>query len=184
MESSIVIVNGNFQEGVLHVENIGLPPAESSNNARVDFGNSNTFGGSHNLSLKFSEKLKIFEESNKDGMIVFVSEIWLDDVTVLRKFKTMIEGYSECPPIAFVLCGHFLSFSTNISSKHKLKKGLKNLADIIIQYPDIKQTSKFIFVPAPDDIGSPKILPRSPLPKHLTEDFRKNIPGAIFTTNP
>lgn len=184
MESSIVIANGDFQDGILNVENLGFPPAESSGNARVDFGTTNTFGGSHNISLKFSEKLKSYEESNKDGMIVFVSEMWLDDAVVLRKFRTMLEGYSEYPPIAFVLCGHFLSFPVNISSGQELKEGFKALADIIMLYPDIQQVSKFIFVPALNDIGSPKILPRSPLPKHITEDFRKSIPGAIFATNP
>ena len=184
MECSIVIANGDFHDGVLYVKNLGFPPAESSNNARVDFGNANAFGGPSEFSLKLSEKLKTYEESNKDGMIVFVSEMWLDDKTVLHKFKTMLEGYSEYPPIAFVLCGHFLSFPAKSSSGQKLVEGLKNLADIIMQYPDIKRDSKFIFVPAINDIGSPKILPRLPLPDNLTEDFRNNIPGAIFATNP
>lgn len=184
MEGSVVMAKGDFKDGILHVEDLGFPPAESSSNGRVDFGNANTFGGLHRDSLKLSEKLKHYEDSNKDGMIIFISEMWLDDETVLRKFKTMLDGYSEYPPIAFVLCGHFLSFPSNVSSTQKLKEGLEQLADIIMQYPDIKETSKFIFVPASDDVGSPKILPRSPLPKHLTGEFQKNIPGAIFTTNP
>lgn len=184
MEGSIVIANGNYKDSILHVEKLGFPPPESSNNARVDFGDANTFGGSHNISLKLSEKLKSLEESNKDGMIVFISEMWLDDEIALRKFKIMLEGYSQYPPIAFVLCGHFLSTSTNTSSPQKLKDGLKELADIIMQFPGIHQTSKFIFVPATDDVGSPKILPRLPLPKNLTKDFKNSIPGAIFATNP
>lgn len=184
MEASIVIASGDYRDGVLYVEDIGFPPAESSSNARADFGDINTFGGLHNLSLKLSEKLKSHEECNKDGMIIFVSEMWLDDVIVLHKFRTMLQGYAQCPPIAFILCGHFLSFPENLTSVQKLKDGLKDLADLIMQFPDIKEFSKFIFVPGLDDVGSPKILPRSPLPKYLTEDFRKNIPGAIFTTNP
>lgn len=184
MEGSIVLANGNYKDGILQVEDIGFPPAEPSSNSRADFGDTNTFGGSHEVSLKFSEKLKVHEETNKDGMIVFVSEMWLDDLIVLKKFKIMLEGYSEFPPIAFVLCGHFLSFPTNVTSAQKIKEGFKNLAELIEQYPDIKQSSKFIFVPAPDDLGSPKILPRAPLPKHLTDDFAKKVPGAIFTTNP
>ncbi|XP_034192856.2 DNA polymerase epsilon subunit 2 [Osmia lignaria lignaria] len=184
VEASMVIASGDYRDGVLYVEELGFPPAESTHNARVDFGNANTFGGSNKLSLKFSEKLKHYEDSNKDGMIVFVSEMWLDDVVVLQKFKTMLAGYADCPPIAFVLCGHFLSFPTSTTSLDKLKEGLKDLSEIIKQYPGIKESSKFIFVPASEDIGSAKILPRSPLPKCLTENFRKNIPGAIFTTNP
>lgn len=184
MEASIIIANGEFRNGILYAEDIGFPPAESSNNARADFGNANTFGGPHDVSLKTSEKLKIHEDSCKDGMIVFLSEMWLDDVIVLQKFKTMLEGYSECPPIAFVLCGRFLSFPPNVTSAQKMKEGLKGLADLITQYPAIKDTSKFIFVPAPDDLGSSKILPRASIPKHITKEFAKSIPGAIFTTNP
>ncbi|XP_054011189.1 DNA polymerase epsilon subunit 2 [Hylaeus anthracinus] len=184
MEASIVIASGDYRDGTLHVEDIGFPPAESSTNSCADFGDANVFGGSHNRSLKLSEKLKNYEQSNKDGMIVFVSEMWLDDAIVLHKFRTMLEGYSEYPPIAFVLCGHFLSFPANITSIQKLKDGFKELADLILQYPAIKESSKFIFVPALEDVGAPKILPRSPLPKNLTEYFRKNIPGAIFATNP
>ncbi|KAG7204356.1 hypothetical protein KM043_002169 [Ampulex compressa] len=184
MEGSIVIANGIYKEGILQVEDIGFPPAESSNNSRVDFGDANTFGGPHNLSLKLSDKLKIHEEANKDGMLIFISELWLDNATVLQKFKTMLEGYSEFPPIAFVLCGHFLSFPSNVTSAQKLKEGFKNLAELINQYPDIRETSKFIFVPAPYDLGAPKILPRGPLPQCLTKEFSKTVPGAIFATNP
>lgn len=184
MEGCIIIANGIYKDNVLHVENINLPPIESSENLRSDFGDTNTFGGPHNISLKMSEKLQIHENYNQDGMIVFIAELWLDAPHVLRKFKTILEGYMDYPPIAFVLCGHFLSFPTNITSSQALITGFKNLIDIIIQYTNLKESSKFVFVPGPHDLGSPKILPKPPLPKCIIEEVTKVIPNAIFTTNP
>ncbi|CAL1675823.1 unnamed protein product [Lasius platythorax] len=184
MEGCIVIVNGVYKDDVLHIENISFPPIESSESLRSDFGDTNTFGGPHNLSLKMSEKLQVHEENDPDGMIVFIAELWLDMPNVLQKFKTVLEGYMDYPPIAFVLCGHFLSFPTNITSAQALITGFKNLADIISQYANVKESSKFVFVPGPHDLGSPKILPKPPLPKCIIEEVTKMVPNAIFTTNP
>ncbi|KAK2587608.1 hypothetical protein KPH14_003735 [Odynerus spinipes] len=184
MEGSIVLVNGNFYDEVLHVKDIGFPPPEPSDNSRADFGDANTFGGPHPTLLKMSEKLKVYEESDQGGMIIFVSDLWLDDSTVLDKFKMMLDGLMDIPPIAFVLCGHFLSLPLSESSPVVMKEGFKKLADLIVQYPVILESSKFIFVPGPWDIGAPKILPRKPLPKYVTENIQKAVPNAIFATNP
>ncbi|XP_011155477.1 DNA polymerase epsilon subunit 2 [Solenopsis invicta] len=184
MEGCIVIANGIYKDDVLHVKNINLPPIESSESLRSDFGDTNTFGGPHNISLKMSEKLRVHEENDQDGMIVFIAELWLDVPHILQKFKTILEGYMDYPPIAFVLCGHFLSFSTNTTSVQALLTGFKNLIDIIAQYTNVIESSKFVFVPGPHDLGSPKILPKPSLPKYIIEEVTKVIPNAIFTTNP
>ncbi|XP_070517349.1 DNA polymerase epsilon subunit 2 [Cardiocondyla obscurior] len=184
MEGCIVIANGVYKDDVLHVKSINLPPIESSESLRLDFGDTNTFGGPHNKSLKMSEKLQVHEESNQDGMIIFIAELWLDVPHVLQKFKTILNGYIDYPPIAFVLCGHFLSFPTNTTSAQALIMGFKKLTDIILEFINLKESSKFIFVPGPHDLGSPKILPKPPLPKCIIEEVTKVIPNAIFTTNP
>ncbi|XP_014471105.1 PREDICTED: DNA polymerase epsilon subunit 2 [Dinoponera quadriceps] len=184
MEGCIVIANGTYKDDTLHVENISFPPIESWESFRSDFGDANTFGGPHNLSLKMSEKLQVHEKNNEDGIIVFIAELWLDFPNVLQKFRTILEGYMNYPPIAFVLCGHFLSFPTNVTSAQALITGFKDLVDIIMQYASVRETSKFIFVPGPHDLGSPKILPKPPLPKCIIEEVTRSIPNAIFTTNP
>lgn len=184
VEGYIVIVNGIYKDDILHVKEISLPPVELLETFRSDFGDRNTFGGSHNLSLKMSEKLQVYEESNQDGIIVFIAELWLDIPNILQKFSTILEGYMDYPPIAFVLCGHFLSFPTNITSAQALLIGFKHLVDIIMQYTNVKEASKFVFVPGPHDLGSPKIFPKPPLPKYIIEEVTKMIPNAIFTTNP
>lgn len=184
MEGSIVLVSGTYTNGVLHIKEIGFPPPESSDNSRADFGDANTFGGPHPTSLKLSEKLKIYEESNQNGMIIFLSDLWLDNSVVLCKFKIMLDGLVDIPPIAFVICGNFLSFPENEFSPAAMKEGFKKLADLIVQYPTIMTSSKFIFVPGPCDLGAPKILPRRSLSKYVVEDIQKVIPEAIFATNP
>ncbi|XP_034019418.1 DNA polymerase epsilon subunit 2-like [Thalassophryne amazonica] len=64
------------------------------------------------------------------------------------------------------------------------KESLKALADAISTYPSIHSSSRFVFVPGPEDPGPGSILPRPPLADHITEEFRQRVPFSIFTTNP
>ncbi|KAH0568424.1 hypothetical protein KQX54_020832 [Cotesia glomerata] len=183
-EGCVVLARGIYEDGFLIVREMGLPPAELTTESRVSFGADNTFGGPHKTSLKLSEKLKIYEQSHSMNMIVFLSDVWLDNTEVVDKLRVIMEGYSEDPPVAFVLCGHFLSSPPSYSSAQKLKEGFRNLSRMIKQYPDIHKYSKFVFVPGPLDLGAPKILPRGPLPKTLLADFIKAVPNTILATNP
>uniref|UniRef100_A0A8C9VIE7 DNA polymerase epsilon subunit n=1 Tax=Scleropages formosus TaxID=113540 RepID=A0A8C9VIE7_SCLFO len=65
-----------------------------------------------------------------------------------------------------------------------LPESLKALADIICEYPSIHNSSRFVFVPGPEDPGPNAILPRPPLADHITEEFRQKVPFSVFTTNP
>ncbi|KAF7991976.1 hypothetical protein HCN44_010777 [Aphidius gifuensis] len=183
-EGTIVIVNGLYEDGILEVKKIGLPPAEPSEVSRAPFGTENTFGGTSKISLKLSEKLKNHEESRISEMMVILSDVWLDDPVILSKLRIIFDGYSDDAPIAFILCGNFLSFAPNVTSADKLKEGFNKLADIIQDYPDIKKYSKFVFVPGPQDIFAPKILPKAPLPEYLLDTFIKSIPGTFLAYNP
>jgi DNA polymerase epsilon subunit 2 len=184
MEGSIVLAKGKYVERILYVQDIDFPPPDSAENSRINFGDSNTFGGSHPTSLKLSEKLKAYEEANKDNFIIIISEFWVDCEIVLNKFKVLLSGFSESPPTAIVLCGHFLSSSSTATSVKKLKDGFKKLAAIITEFPIIHKNTAFIFVPGPYDLSAPKILPRAPLPKYVLEEFFKAIPAAYAATNP
>jgi DNA polymerase epsilon subunit 2 len=48
----------------------------------------------------------------------------------------------------------------------------------------LKEHSRFLFIPGPEDAGPSKALPRCTLPKYLTEELQKHIPNAIFVSNP
>lgn len=184
VEGSIVLAKGRFVENVLQVENIDFPPPETSESGRANFGETNAFGGPHPTSLKLSEKLKTYEETNSDNVMIFISEFWVDSEVVLNKFKVLMSGFSDSPPAAFVLCGHFLSSPSNATSVKKLREGFKKLASLVAEFPIIQQNSKFVFVPGPYDLSAPKILPRAPLPNYVVEDFLKVVPETYLATNP
>uniref|UniRef100_M1D2B3 DNA polymerase II subunit 2 n=1 Tax=Solanum tuberosum TaxID=4113 RepID=M1D2B3_SOLTU len=58
------------------------------------------------------------------------------------------------------------------------------LGQMIASHQRLKEHSRFLFIPGPDDVGPSTALPRCPLPKYLTEEFQKYVPNAIFSSNP
>ncbi|XP_045655123.1 DNA polymerase epsilon subunit 2 isoform X2 [Ursus americanus] len=96
----------------------------------------------------------------------------------------LAEGYSPAPPTCFILCGNFSSAPYGKNQVQALKDSLKTLADIICEYPSIHQSSRFVFVPGPEDPGFGSILPRPPLAESITSEFRQRVPFSVFTTNP
>ncbi|KAH0503390.1 DNA polymerase epsilon subunit 2 [Microtus ochrogaster] len=183
-EACFVLAEGWFEDQVFHVNAFGFPPTEPSSTTRAYYGNINFFGGPSNASVKTSAKLRQLEEENKDAMFVFVSDVWLDQVQVLEKLHVMFSGYSPAPPTCFILCGNFSSAPYGKNQVQALKDSLKSLADIICEYPSIHQSSRFVFVPGPEDPGFGSILPRPPLAESITKEFRERVPFSVFTTNP
>jgi len=86
------------------------------------------------------------------------------------------------------------------------------LGEMIAAHTRLKEQSRFLFIPGPDDAGidivdsyysrslfssscvrhnfqqflpgPSTVLPRCALPKYLTEELQKHIPNAIFSSNP
>ncbi|KAK2539048.1 Pole2 [Columba guinea] len=153
-ESCFVLAEGWYEDEVFHVNAFGFPPTEPSATTRAFYGNVNFFGGPSSASVKASAKLKQLEDENEDAMFVFLSDVWLDQAEVLEKLHTMFSG------------------------------SLKALADVICEHPSIHKSSRFVFVPGPEDPGPGSILPRPPLADNITEEFRQLVPFSVFTTNP
>nr|XP_006632293.1 PREDICTED: DNA polymerase epsilon subunit 2 [Lepisosteus oculatus] len=183
-EACFVLAEGRYEDSVFHVNAFGFPPTEPSSTTRAYYGDINFFGGPSSTSVKASAKLKQLEEENEDAMFVFVSDVWLDSVEVLEKLHIMFSGYSAMPPTCFIFCGNFSSAPYGRSHIKSLKESLKALADVICEYPNIQKSSRFVFVPGPEDPGPSMILPRPPLAEHITEEFRQKVPFSVFTTNP
>uniref|UniRef100_A0A8C6J940 DNA polymerase epsilon subunit n=1 Tax=Melopsittacus undulatus TaxID=13146 RepID=A0A8C6J940_MELUD len=183
-ESCFVLAEGWYEDEVFHVNAFGFPPTEPSANTRAFYGNINFFGGPSSTSVKASAKLKQLEEENENAMFVFLSDVWLDQAEVLEKLHTMFSGYSAVPPTCFFFCGNFLSAPYGKNQIQSLKGSLKALADIICGYPSIHKSSRFVFVPGPEDPGPGSVLPRPPLAENITEEFRQLVPFSVFTTNP
>uniref|UniRef100_A0A7N6FET6 DNA polymerase epsilon subunit n=1 Tax=Anabas testudineus TaxID=64144 RepID=A0A7N6FET6_ANATE len=175
---------GWYEDSVFHVNGFGFPPTEPSSATRAYYGNMNFFGGPSTTSVKASAKLKQLEEENEDAMFVIVSDVWLDSVEVMEKLNVMFSGYAAMPPTCFILCGNFSSAPYGKTQMKSLKESLKALADLICAYPSIQSSSRFVFVPGPEDPGPGTILPRPPLAEHITEEFRQRVPFSVFTTNP
>nr|XP_055027510.1 DNA polymerase epsilon subunit 2 isoform X2 [Misgurnus anguillicaudatus] len=183
-ESCFVLAEGWYEDSVFHVNAFGFPPTEPSSFTRAYYGNVNFFGGPSTTAVKTSTKLKQLEEENEDAMFVVVSDVWLDSVEVLEKIHTMFSGYSAMPPTCFIFCGNFSSAPYGKNQIKALKESLKALADLICEFPSIHKSSRFVFVPGPQDPGPGAVLPRSPLAEHITEEFRQRVPFSVFTTNP
>ncbi|KAL7635547.1 UNVERIFIED_CONTAM: hypothetical protein RMT77_014616 [Armadillidium vulgare] len=182
-QNCFVLVEGWFEDGILHANTIGLPPAEDPTTTRALVGNVNYFGGPGTTCAKYNHHLEELEQSNAGAMIVIISDLWLDKIQVMEKLKILFEGYAFCPPLAFIFCGNFLSSSHGSSQVPDLKSSFSGLADLILKVPELS-VSKFIFVPGPSDPGPGNIYPRPPLPSFITEDFSQRVPNSEFTTNP
>ena len=184
VENSIVLAEGLFKDGVFHLSAIGCPPIESSAITRNYFGNINFFGGPSPIAAKASVKLQDMLQGNPGAMLVFFSDLFLDDDKVLEKLPLLFSGYSIFPPAAFIFMGNFSSAPYGADRHKRLKDSFKALGDIMLNYPDLLEKSQFFFVPGPLDPGPGDILPRPPIPSYLTSDITSRISNVTFCSNP
>eukprot|EP00094_Tigriopus_californicus_P009484 TCALIF_09146-PA protein Name:"Similar to POLE2 DNA polymerase epsilon subunit 2 (Homo sapiens)" AED:0.02 eAED:0.02 QI:0/0/0/0.75/1/1/4/0/457 len=183
-ENCFVLLEGWYDEEVFHGTAMGFPPAETSETSRTYFGSLNFFGGPLETCAKKSEKLLQIEKRNIDAMFVFLSDVWLDKPDVNEKLGRLFAGYSAMPPTAFVLMGNFLSSPYGSDQAKVLKEHFKALGEMLEEFPELVEHSKFIFVPGPSDPGFTNIFPRPSIPKFISEDLVKKLPSSEFVTNP
>ncbi|CAK1589796.1 unnamed protein product [Parnassius mnemosyne] len=184
-ENSFVLAEGYYDDKVLYVMGLVLPPSESRATSLPYFGSLNTFGGKSKTLLKNSQNLLKIEQENEDGMIVFLSDVWFDNLKVITKLKALFNGYNEFPPIAIVFMGEFLSCPYGYEHSTQLKAALTHLGDIIFQFTKLRETCKFIFIPGRGDPAAANILPRPAIPNSVTKDIREKLgDSVVFTTNP
>jgi hypothetical protein len=108
------------------------------------------------------------EEQAEGSFFVIISDVQLDKPRVMDSLRTILEGFSDAggEPI-FILMGPFVSSSGsgvrymhysnnstlasggsgNKSSSSKNGNYFDELADLIVSYPTLAQTAKFILVP-------------------------------------
>lgn len=185
-ENCFVLAEGSYDDQVLHVTALGFPPIEPSKATRSYYGNVNFFGGPSKTCAASSDKLKQIEQdgANQNNMFVFLSDLWLDDPKVMSKFNVLLGGYAQDPPYLFVLCGNFLSKTVGLKQMSVLKKHFSELGDMIAKFPSLVESSRFLFLPGPQDPGPGNILPRPPISKMITEELCNKVPFAEFVSNP
>ena len=184
VENSIVLAEGLYNDGLFHVGAIGFPPIETSSDSRSYFGSVNFFGGPSPISAKSSVKHQAMLQENPGAMIVFISDLFLDDPKVLEKLGNLFSGYTDFPPVAFVFMGNFSSTPYGPDKNQKLKASFKSLASVMLSYPDLIEKSQFYFIPGPLDPGTGNILPRPPIPSTLTSHLTEHVKNVHFCSNP
>ncbi|PVU93514.1 hypothetical protein BB561_003236 [Smittium simulii] len=182
---SFVLIEGNLNDDVFVVDSIMQPPAEPRTKSVSYYKGTDFFGGPE--FTQDNVTLQAIEALDDNGIIVFVSEIWLDKSEVLEQLKKLFSGFlSSRLPLAFVFIGNFNSipYTPGNISIIQYQENMNKLADLILEFPEIAKQCYFVFVPGPGDPWANFTLPYEPLPSFITDRFKTRIPKSIFTTNP
>ncbi|XP_024994432.1 DNA polymerase epsilon subunit B [Cynara cardunculus var. scolymus] len=187
-ENTIVLAQGEMMlDGTFQVQTFGFPPLEDREKSASMFTGLDYFGGG---TLPKEDTLRLAEMESRavNEMFVILSDIWLDHEETMAKLETVLDGYEdvEVVPSLFVLMGNFCSHPFNLSynSFSSIRLNFGKLGQMIGNHPRLKEHSRFLFIPGPDDAGPSTVLPRCALPKYITEELQKHIPNAIFASNP
>ncbi|KAK4362675.1 hypothetical protein RND71_017916 [Anisodus tanguticus] len=188
VENTIVLAEGEMQlDGVFQVRTCGFPPLEDREKSMAFFSGLDFFGGGI-LTKEETLRLAELEKKAVNDMFVILSDIWLDSAETMENLETILNGYQnvEVVPSLFVFMGNFCSQPFNLSFKSisSLRVQFGKLGQMIASHQRLKEHSRFLFIPGPDDVGPSTALPRCPLPKYLTEELQKYVPNAIFASNP
>jgi len=184
-ENSIVLVEGEAIDGVLHVHNMGSPIVENRSDAIKAIGLQNTDIFNSIGSLSEFEKLRDQEmEHGEEGMFVVLSDVHLDNPAVIEKLERMLDGYNDFSPLPiFVLMGNFTSKPLSGGTKAMISY-FEDLTNTILKFPNIANEGRFVFIPGPNDPGITGVLPRGPIPDYFTSFLRSKVNHAIFASNP
>lgn len=187
-DGSFVIAEGELKGDRFRVSRLDVPAAVSRKVTREkDQVPVQVFGG--NLTDEQMQTLARTEQDpeRSGGMYVVLSEIHLDSARVLEKLTELFQGYEAAgPPRGYVFMGSFCSsaFVPTTEGVRAYREGFERLKFILRDLPKHLQCgTRFIFVPGPKDPGAP-LLPRAPLPGHLTSDIAADVKGVIMATNP
>ncbi|OMO73451.1 DNA polymerase alpha/epsilon, subunit B [Corchorus olitorius] len=165
----------------------GFPPIEDRDKSLKLLAGHDFFGGG-TLTKEETLRLADLEKRAVNDMFVIMSDVWLDNEEVMEKLETVLNGFEsvEIVPSLFVFMGKFCSRPCNLSFHNfsSLRLQFGKLGQMIEAHPRLKEQSRFLFIPGPDDAGPSTVLPRCALPKYLTEELQKHVPNAIFSSNP
>ncbi|PKI53449.1 hypothetical protein CRG98_026139 [Punica granatum] len=174
-------------EGVFKVFTCGFPPLEDRDKSIKALSGQDFFGGGI-LTKEETLRLAELEKRAVNDMFVILSDIWLDNEEAMRKLEIVLNGFEneKVVPTLFVFMGNFSSHPCNLSfhSYSSIRSHFGKLGQMIATHTRLKEQSRFLFIPGPDDAGPAAVLPRCALPRYVTEEFQQHIPNAIFSSNP
>lgn len=182
-EHSIMLVEGEMLDNVLQVHRMGNPIVETRNQAMKILGlTMNHFSSLSTLGqiqdLQVQERIHGVE-----GMFVILSDVHLDNSTVLEKLMTLLRGFQRMDPLPlFVLMGNFTS---TVSHPKTVLGCFEELALLISKnFPRLAEKARFVFVPGPKDPGLGQVLPRPPLPPSFRAPLQQRLRNVSFASNP
>eukprot|EP01018_Ginkgo_biloba_P028571 Gb_41127 [translate_table: standard] len=188
VENTIIVAEGELQpEGVFQVQTCGFPPLEDRNVSLAVTAGLDFFGGG-TLTTEETMRFADMEQKALNDMFVILSDVWVDSTETMEKLATVLDGYEavDVVPSLFVLMGNFCSHPCNLAfyAYSELRAQFGKLGSMIAAHPRLKEGSRFLFIPGPDDAGPSNVLPRCALPRYFSEEVMKYVPNAIFSSNP
>ncbi|MCO5615087.1 hypothetical protein L7F22_069375 [Adiantum nelumboides] len=188
VENTVIVAEGELQpNGTFQVLTCGFPPMETRAVSLTVTAGLDFFGGGA-IAAEQRLRLEKLERKAVNDMFVILSDIWLDNAETLEKLTTIFDGYEavDVVPSLFVFMGNFCSHPCNLAFHDftGLRSQFNKLGLIIAAHSRIKEQSKFLFIPGPEDLGPANILPRPALPKILSKELQQHLPNAIFSSNP
>jgi DNA polymerase epsilon subunit 2 len=169
-EGCCVLADGVFMDGVFQVEAFAHPPTEPRITTQEYLQEVNLFGGDHYSTEAQEDEL----EEQLSRLMIIMSDVHLDNPTVMEKFRTLLEGYAmmEPPPSCFVLLGNFFSQPVGVSGGVGMQTASQYFSDLgamVNEFPELVEATEFVLVPGPSDPGpTPGLIPRPPLPSCFT----------------
>lgn len=162
-EHSILLVEGHFQDGILHVHRLGQPLQESRETAI------------RSIQQQVSHPAYTLPKINTgDTSFVILQDVYADQPRVLQQLEGLLATFeNHCHldrlPL-FVLTGNFCSphlvATAPLSAlDHLVQSAVDELCTLVAKFPRLAAHAHFCFVPGPND-SLCRVLPFPPLPHH------------------
>ena len=188
-ENCVVIAEGEVRpDGVFEVIALTFPPSESRENTRNATNALDFFGAGHILRPTELPELEEKEMERIGEQFVVLADVWLDQQRTFDRLAKLFEAFDsqEDVPGLMVFMGDFTStpFGPTHFDFRAYSAGFDKLAELLEDYPRLRQESRFVFVPGPGDPGLSAALPRPGLQPSVTGSMLDKVPRAHFASNP
>eukprot|EP01029_Cantina_marsupialis_P025606 TRINITY_DN67804_c0_g1_i1.p1 TRINITY_DN67804_c0_g1~~TRINITY_DN67804_c0_g1_i1.p1 ORF type:complete len:524 (-),score=99.04 TRINITY_DN67804_c0_g1_i1:244-1815(-) len=186
----LVLCEGHMQGREFVVQYISLPPCECRTNSLSVTGPAGLLG-LHNRTHDIDRMESLKSEHEKDS-VVMLSEVHLDNAEVMEKLERLFEGWQgwmdEDPHLQvpiILMIGSFWSSKIELNPDvcEEYEQAMKRLAKLINRFDRFK-SSRFVFVPGPNDPLSSSILPQKRICHRFTGEFERLGIDANFVSNP
>jgi len=189
-ENCIVIAQGEVRpDGVFEVMALTFPPAETRAATRNATNALDFFGAGHILRPNELEELAEKELERVGERFIVLSDVWLDQPRTFDRLAKMFDAFDsqeEDVPGLIVFMGDFTSkpFGPTHYDFRAYTEGFDKLAELLEEYPRLRQESRFVFIPGPGDPGLNAALPRPGLQSSVIGSLLEKVPRAQFASNP